>query len=412
MDEEDKYIDEEEKINEFYKLKQNYENKIKDEIKKINTIYSSLKEKREEYKKLKPKCITCNRPVGTIFSIKFDKNENSRLLRVKCGNKLDPCNLNIVIKTGTFFNLQSNLLETEQDIINLKKTIIIDKNNLLFGYMTSEEVLQKFEEIKKNISNDSESLDIYLETYNSIVDIDMQQLYEKKIESYYIIQKIKKTIIDYNNKTENINIKDIINIYLNELQPILNIIKELKYKKNIIEFNEFTNTFHLIQKKYNLEDFEFTLDNPEIKMFNIYNQQKSKSKLNIESSSEEKEENLPIISEEGNVTWENPNYTKVWNTLSKEYKESLLLDNEWLQNTMDTYVDLNKNKKLKQFVEPKNIIFPPNLENGKYNLGNKTYTILFNNLEETYKKSLLTINKETFKDILNGIFKKNVNFKN
>ena len=79
---------------------------------------------------------------------------------------------------------------------------------------------------------------------------------------------------------------------------------------------------------------------------------------------------------------------------------------------MDTYVDLNKNKKLKQFVEPKNIIFPPNLENGKYNLGNKTYTILFNNLEETYKKSLLTINKETFKDILNGIFKKNVNFKN
>ena len=63
-------------LNEYYKLKSKYENEIM-KSKKIIMNDSSLssKEKRQKYLQLKPKCINCKRPGGTIFSVKYYKNE-------------------------------------------------------------------------------------------------------------------------------------------------------------------------------------------------------------------------------------------------------------------------------------------------------------------------------------------------
>ena len=58
-------------INDYYKLKRDYESAIDKDIKKLDKGMS-IKEKRKEFQKLKPKCIDCNRPVGTIFSNKYE----------------------------------------------------------------------------------------------------------------------------------------------------------------------------------------------------------------------------------------------------------------------------------------------------------------------------------------------------
>ena len=85
-------------INDFYKLKRDYESAIDKEVKKLDKGLS-IHEKRREFKKLKPKCIDCNRPVGTLFTIKYDKDQDGRILSAICGDRVDPCNLNINIFT-------------------------------------------------------------------------------------------------------------------------------------------------------------------------------------------------------------------------------------------------------------------------------------------------------------------------
>ena len=73
-----------EAINNFYKEKSKYELLLEKEKRTIirnNNL--SWKEKRDEYKKLKPKCINCNRPVGSIFTITHDtsKPQQNRIFR-------------------------------------------------------------------------------------------------------------------------------------------------------------------------------------------------------------------------------------------------------------------------------------------------------------------------------------------
>ena len=85
-------------LNDYYKLKNNYENEILKEKKKIiKNQELSWKEKRNEFKSFKPKCINCKRPVGTIFSIKYNTEVEFRELKAICGSRTDPCNLNINI---------------------------------------------------------------------------------------------------------------------------------------------------------------------------------------------------------------------------------------------------------------------------------------------------------------------------
>ena len=61
-----------ETLNEYFKLKLQYETQIMANKKKImNNSTLSNREKRREFLKLKPKCINCKRPGGTIFKTTF-----------------------------------------------------------------------------------------------------------------------------------------------------------------------------------------------------------------------------------------------------------------------------------------------------------------------------------------------------
>ena len=61
-----------ESLNEYFKLKQKYEAEIAANKKRIiNNSTLSNREKRSEFMKLKPKCINCKRPGGSIFKVLF-----------------------------------------------------------------------------------------------------------------------------------------------------------------------------------------------------------------------------------------------------------------------------------------------------------------------------------------------------
>ena len=144
--------------------------------------------------------------------------------------------------------------------------------------------------------------------------------------------------------------------------------------------------------------------------------------------------------------------------MGEELKTALLTDKEWMQEFMDNCVKLRLRSNLTgdeplfipseqftgykegytfktgksgkgyylqnkpcEFINPSNLIIPPQLiEDGMYDFGNSVYNDIFNKLDESYKKTLLTLfsqNKEDgtknysmFENTLADIVKKELKF--
>jgi hypothetical protein len=292
-------------LNEYYKLKNKYEGEIM-KSKKIIMNDSSLsdKEKRQKYLQLKPKCINCKRPGGTIFSTKYYKNEDDeyRELRARCGIIADPCNLNITIKIGIYKFLPEIITELEYEIKVSKNTIIESKNRLLFGYITSETAIENFNEEKVIVDTYTSILESYLNKYIKITDNAEKniELKESLEQSYILIEEIKQSMRLYN-QTENTQyVKDSVDIYITKLQPLLRKIMALKYKQSFVYYDIDKNTFHLIQNKTTIKSMEYSSFVDKVIAYNVgyepVQHKKQKPGLIIESDSDEakqSEEKLP-----------------------------------------------------------------------------------------------------------------------
>lgn len=404
-------------FNEYYKLKNTYEttlNKEKQKIIKNKTL--SWREKRNEYKKLKPKCINCKRPVGTIFSIKRTSNENEdfRELRAICGSLTEPCNLNININSGVTYNLMDHIKELEKDNLEYKNEIIEDKNKLLFGYINTETAINRFDNLKDSINDINFLLNLNYETLFQLTDNkQMNETINKLQEDIFIlIQDIKESIKNYDSTNDVQYVRDCVEIYINQLQPKLNDIMRLKYRNNFVEYDDSENVYKLKQQKYSILDLEESYIEPSVLSFDYGNiskkmsNKKQKVKPNLlgkqQEQEQEKEEpivtisnNRPKIQEDGSVQWDNTEYQQMWNRLPIKYKKALLTDREWLQETMDQLIQHMKNKTKMEFVSPSNLIIPPQiLDNGTYDFGNSVYNNIFNKLDKSYQKTLLTLYTE------------------
>ena len=256
-------------LNEYYKLKNSYETEISKNKKTIiNNNTLSVKEKKNEYKKLKPKCVNCKRPGGTNFSVKSFNDNNSessdnneyREFRASCGIIADPCNLNINIRVGKYESLQDVLEYVENEIKTEKNNIINEKNKLLFGLITTETAVKNFETMKEYVTTLGSLLDSYLKEYINITDnLERKKDLEKDIEmSYLFIDQIKESILKMDTENNVQYARDAVNIYVTNLKPLLRNIMNLKYRQNIVHFNEDTNTYHLLQNKNTIEALEIT----------------------------------------------------------------------------------------------------------------------------------------------------------
>jgi len=253
-------------INEFYKLKENYEKSIEKMKKKILNSGLSKKDKQKEFKKLKPKCINCLKSGGTSFTSKF--KDNSRELKAFCLAN-PPCKLNIVIHVGHFKPITQEIAEIEDEINKDKKEIINDKNKLIFSLIKTEKALNNFNEIKDNIKEWTSILEIYLNLYESLVDNPntKNKLNNDLERSYLLINEIKTSMKKYD-ETNNLQfVTDSVEIYLNQLKPLLKNIQKNKYKENMVWFNTDDETYHLIQEKNSIKSLEVNDGQFETKSF-------------------------------------------------------------------------------------------------------------------------------------------------
>jgi hypothetical protein len=381
----------------------------------INNPTLSNREKRVEYLKLKPKCINCKRPGGTRFNTTFfketDRDDSYREYNAICGIIADPCNLNIKIQIGKVELLPNLLNFIQKEIKENKDKVIDDKNKLLFGYLKTEQVLENFEELKDNISFYTSLYEGYLENYNNIVDNDkkIDELNESITNSYIQIEQIKECIQKMN-ETDNLQYAhDAVNIYNNTLMPLLNKIRALKYNETMVWYDNDSNTCNLIQNKYSIQNLSYSSFTDKVVSYNVGLDftPKKKQTLIIESSESDK---VPIVSNitqnkekptsiemdepkyiEGGVTWNIPEYEKLWKVLPQKLKNTLLPNHEWLKEFMFNCVNARLNRQGCKFTEPKELKIPPDiLPNDEYDFGVKIYNDSFNKLPKSLKETYLT----------------------
>jgi hypothetical protein len=269
INQENEYND---KLHKYYELKSKYDKSIhqkKQDIKKIAKASGmSKKDKRNMFLTYTPKCISCNRDVGTKFN-KIKQNSHYHLTAT-CGNTSQPCKLDIDIDLGTVVNTISEKEEHEKRIDDCIKEIIITKNDELFGFITEDDAVSKFDILNTKLDD---ATDYYRSLINHYGRIIFNKERETKIDKLTKtlnsqILTIKKNINEYNKTYTRQFIKDAVELYVTDMANTINILNNTKYDEMRVEYNIENKEYILLQTKILPSNFILPGDN-EIKKFVI-----------------------------------------------------------------------------------------------------------------------------------------------
>jgi len=232
----------EEAINHYFKIKNEYETKVKHAK---HQIYEKEENKQIAKKKclaMKPiPCIHCKRPVGTIFSVTKQK------LAAICGDKIKPCILNIDIYKGFITNIKETLDLYKEDIEYLKENIIQQKLDTLFSYINETQTVELFKKGLNAYNGDNVVYKEVLDEYNSLYKNQekMDLITEKNAEIFRLIEKSRGFLQEYR-KTQNTDfLKLAVETNVKEITPIVDAIRSLKYEVMEMNIDEEQQTFTL-----------------------------------------------------------------------------------------------------------------------------------------------------------------------
>jgi len=235
----------------YYKLKEKYQNTIdkkKLKIKKDNSLTTN--EKREQIKQLKYNCVNCGKEGGTLF------DETNGMLKATC-NSNEQCDLNMKVKR-TFYNNSRDLSKLyNKQIESLKMRIIITKLDYLFGINNSkEDIIERFNSLKVELSNLSEKDILLNKTYGTIISgiIRDPLLKDVEMELANEIYELKKNYEEYLENPLPILINNIVDVHINKIMPLLEKLRKMKYEYyNLENKNDETLLISLPYKEARLE---------------------------------------------------------------------------------------------------------------------------------------------------------------
>jgi len=230
-----------ESLKEYFKIKQQYETKLKKLKRTAFMKEPSRRLGRLAALSVKPQCINCKRPVGTIFS-----NREGDIYTAICGDKGNPCNLQIKIYNGKIINLPYILKIYQEEITDLKDTIIRQKLDTLFSYVSEEESVKLF---KKELETYNTISKMYKQLSEKYVDLydskDEKVLVQKKNDEIFVlVEKVRDLLKEYE-LTENPGIlKAAMDLQVNELYPEIRNLRLLK--KEVVELIEPEEEFYQV----------------------------------------------------------------------------------------------------------------------------------------------------------------------
>lgn len=219
----------------------------------INSIISKdldMEAKKKLIAKYVPTCVDCGEAGGTVFT------ETSNTLRATCGHTTKQCKFNIDIVKMRPSIINSDLAASNVLLNNKKRDIVKTKLDFLFKYIDEEKAVELFQQHNNDRQAIESNYNNLLLLYNSIVNNpETEKLLNEKLEEHNaLVDEHKQFIKLYKVDNETQFLKDAVLIYTDKLQQLNNIILNLKYKHNSIEFDDDMKYLH--QYKYILTDLE------------------------------------------------------------------------------------------------------------------------------------------------------------
>ena len=222
------YTDVKQAVNEYYALKNRYDERKKDVIKKIMDAKGSRKDKILKARNAVFNCINCGKDGGTVFT----KEDNH--LKATCGNVQNPCNLDIEILASLSLS-DEEILQTQREMDTAKQKIVEIKMNMLFGYTKEEKSIKEFEENIKIIETNNKNQADLKNNLKEVSFYDMQNdakkttIVSKKMKDVYSeLAEIRRILKEYAIDGNKNLLKDVAQKQ-KTIKEILNVVRSIKY---------------------------------------------------------------------------------------------------------------------------------------------------------------------------------------
>ena len=427
-------------LNDFYKLKAKYETTFYDKFLRpiILSKTKSKREKRVDHSKLpKPECINCKRNVGSIFTIKYIKDDYKRLFTAKCGDLSDPCPFNITIEIADKQQLDVESVTINKELNDIKTDIVKGKNDMMFGYIEQNKAVSRFNVTTEELKEKTEMAGYVINTNITINDNPKVIQLLNHLETEFgenLLLPFKSMIKEHNEEQDRSKMVEAITFYKDEMMPKIAEIQRLKYKTDYVDFKpvaetgEPTDLYVLVQRKNSLASLEFSFFSEDKLISNVKgvyedkgdasartmknrepsaSTRKNKPLVELveedadaadaasvleEQEQEQKEELAPVLEEEsGPKLTDEDAYRKehdfIFSHLKPKYQKILSEDEDWLRKTINSFIEFNKLKKAgktrvnadREFVHPDGILYPPvQISENHFDYGHPVYNQILN----------------------------------
>jgi hypothetical protein len=203
----------------------------------------------------KPQCIKCKRPVGTIFS---KSNNNYTAI---CGDTIQPCSLNIQIYPGEKNNIEYWISLFKEEVDELKETIIRQKLDTLFNYVTEDKSVELFKKELEAYNQDSVILKQYVDMNDELFHNNhKKKLIEQKNEKIFrTIENIRNLLNEYKSTQNRELLKTAVQLQVDELLPETRIIRMMK--NEIMELEQKTISNH---NEYSIFKYPISLEKMDV----------------------------------------------------------------------------------------------------------------------------------------------------
>jgi hypothetical protein len=221
------------------------------------SVYAAAKSKKAARVKiadLKPKCIECGRPVGTVFK------KDGRNYIARCGDSKNPCSLDIDLFTGEYTQIADMLSYYERLTEIIKEKIMLDKLKVLFHHITEKEGVELFKTNLDLYTEEKMHMTSLKKEYDDLYfDEERQDKVEDKLRKIQDIhQRIKALFDKASAEASETIVADAMTIYVEELMPEIENLQLIKYDTRELLVDTEKGSAELFQVPWRIQDIEYT----------------------------------------------------------------------------------------------------------------------------------------------------------
>jgi hypothetical protein len=249
----EKRADYQECLRTYFELKKGYQERVLRIKREVYRAAKTKKEGRMKLQTLKPKCVYCDRPVGSIFENKV------RSFIARCGDKSHPCPFHIELFGGEYGNVADMMEEYERYMLITKESIITTKLDVLFKYMTEKGGVEVFKDSLDYYTKDTVHYTSLKKEYDGLYfNEEVQEKMEQKRQKIAKVQdRIGELLKTYRGDENPQTLKDAMTVYIRELLPEVQNEATLRYPTREMLIEEKKPSI-LFQRSWRPHQLEFT----------------------------------------------------------------------------------------------------------------------------------------------------------